>query len=101
MGKIIDVRNINKSIEEKADILQDGQNVICECQNEKIRIAVIQTANGIYYAVMLSMTDASNATFRRTTDKDKALTVFNELKEHIEASDRTYQELCGILNSRL
>lgn len=101
MAEMIDVKNMSKSLDEKAEILRSGQNIICECENNGLRAVILQTANGIYYAVMLSATDTGNATFKRTASKDKALKVFDELKAHILNADRNYQELCGILNSRL
>ena len=87
--------------DERIRIIREGRNILHECENNEIRATLIQTTNGMYYAITLFMKESMDGMFRRTEDKKKALAVYRKIEQHILNGDRTYDELMWMMCSEL
>lgn len=78
------------SVKELMRYEQNGLKVILTEPNEgKYAVNVFQTVGEM------------KAVFRKTSNKGLAIVVYNEIAEHIENSNRTFEELVAMLVNRL
>lgn len=111
MGKIINFKSKNSNGEitpEKIDAdiarIKRGMDILT-CTNRNIGLAIRYAEtlrNDVYSISIMENVTEERQTMMRTTDNyEHGIEVYRELEQHVLNEDRTFTELCGILNTKL
>ena len=65
-----------------------------------LKVILHETTEGLFVVSIYKLGELT-ATFRRTSDFDKAWAVFSEIAKHIKDKTRNYNELVLILNNKI